>query len=56
MIFWDVTPCAVIYRCQRNMLAKKFSFYPEDGNSRFLLNTGTYLPNYAVLQIRRQLS
>jgi hypothetical protein len=49
VVFCDMEPC--------NLVAKKldaliFVFYPEEGGSGILRNTGTYLQNYIASQRR----
>jgi hypothetical protein len=39
--FWDVTPCSLVARDQ-SFEGTCASNYPEDGDSKFLRNTGTY--------------
>ena len=38
--------CCVVTRCKFVEISQRFS-YPGEGNSRFLLKVGKYLPNYA---------
>jgi hypothetical protein len=45
-VFWDVTPYTVSQRYQLSKARNASIFYLKDGSTRFLCNTGTYLPTY----------
>lgn len=51
-VFWDVTPCSVLYLCQRLIGNSRLKL---EGYIRFLQNFGTSLPDFTASNPTRQL-
>jgi hypothetical protein len=49
-VFWDVAPSSLVEVCRRF----SGSYRPDDGGSKHHCNVGKLLPDYTVLQPRRQ--
>jgi hypothetical protein len=53
--FWDVAPCNLVEVCRR-FRDRCCLHRPDDGGSKYLWNVDKLLPDYTVLQPRRQQS